>query len=58
MVVVKGASVVVVVVIDFVVGASGTLVWTLVVGMLVKPKQNTNIVKYISYKNGYIRHIF
>lgn len=49
MVVVIGASVVVVVVIDFVVGAPGTLVSTLVVGMLVKPKQNTNIVKYMIY---------
>lgn len=46
---------VVVVVIDFVVGASGSLVWTLVVGMLVKPKQNTNIVKNMIYGMIYVR---
>lgn len=42
MVVVIGASVVVVVVIAFVVGAPGTLVSTLVVGMLVKPILGTD----------------
>ena len=42
----------VVVVIVFVVGASGTLVWRLVVGM---PKQNTNIIKYMLYGMIYVR---